>query len=387
MTAARQKAKGKRQKVWRITDFRELFELTDDVRKNRPGPLTYTKSIVTVSGLSKEAEVRHFEMMRILKARQERHLLRSTFEDLKNWTAGKHFGPRGYLVTTDGKPANYEYLAAQLEQLKVEELKQAMPILEEIGLIEKVSFNGSLDLSGQKRTKPDSSGRKRTPLKKRKDKNKRKTKKKSKSKNNSGNGKPLRAKDNRQGESQHSSARKSKTNIKTNSKSTTAPAPATTPPIMPQASDAGESKVISFAKAPPESVQDNRSEPQVAQPQVAQPQVAQPQVIGDIVTEIQHRYDRIAQQFAREIYKALALPWHIDSIQARRELGSFASVLNKSRQWNLSQSALSKLWDRAHLEAQRISKRKNKNENRAAIWCDLFRRLLTSAVSKQCKVM
>lgn len=77
MTAGKKKNSCRDKKAWHITDFRELFELNDDIRKGRPGPLTYTKSVVTVSGLSKEAEVRHFERMRVLKARQERHLLRS----------------------------------------------------------------------------------------------------------------------------------------------------------------------------------------------------------------------------------------------------------------------------------------------------------------------
>ena len=160
-------SKGPLRKAWHITNFRELFELTDDIRKNRPGPLSYTKSQVTLSGLSKEAEIKHFERIRLLKARPERHLLRSVFEDLKNWTGGKHYGPRGYLVTTDGKPASYEYMAAQLEQMNVDDLKRAIPKLAEIGLIERAPFNGSPDGSGPNRTHPDTSGSKHLPLKKR----------------------------------------------------------------------------------------------------------------------------------------------------------------------------------------------------------------------------
>jgi hypothetical protein len=163
--------KGRLLKVWQVTDFGELFELSDDIRKKRSGPLTFTKSVVTVSGLSKETEVKHFERMRDLKSRPNRHLLRSVFEDLKNWTGGKHYGQRGYLITTDCKPASYIYLAAQLA-VDSKDLQKAMLELEQIGLLERVNLNGQFKDSGLVRTEPDIAGRKRMPLKK--DKNNRK---------------------------------------------------------------------------------------------------------------------------------------------------------------------------------------------------------------------
>ena len=190
-----------RKKVWHITDFRELFELSDDLRKNRPGPLTYTKSFVTLTAGSKEHDIKHFERIEELKTRQERHLLRSVFEDIKNWAGKKTLRHRGYLITTAEQPANYEYIASQVK-MDVDELKRAMPILEEIGLIERVSmsvFQGNQptkkakkkskskakktpgrkkqkiksgskkstpDASGCVRMKPDTSGTKRKPFKK-----------------------------------------------------------------------------------------------------------------------------------------------------------------------------------------------------------------------------
>jgi hypothetical protein len=160
---------GRKQHFWHITNFKELFELTDDIRKKRPGPLTYTKSVVTVSGKSNPAEVIHYERMRDLKSRPNRHLLRSVFEDLKNWTGGKHYGQRGYLITTNCKPACYRYLSAQLT-IEVKELREAMTELEQIGLLEKVTIDGQFDNSDSSRTKLDKNGKKRKPLKKDKSK-------------------------------------------------------------------------------------------------------------------------------------------------------------------------------------------------------------------------
>ena len=166
--------------------------------------------------------------------------------------------------------------------------------------------------------------------------------------------------------------RKRKTKSATTDCRQAAVAPTTTPPIMPWASDAGRSRVIPFPKASPRSVQNTR---------------AGPQQIGEVIKEMEHRYDVDAQNFAREIYQALRLPRHIDSPDVVRQLGSFASVLHKSKKWNLSQSSITELWSRAHLEAGRIAERKDKNRNPGAVWCKVFKRLLASKVTKQCKVM
>ena len=135
---------GRGKKVWHITDFAELYELADDVRKERSGPLRYTKSHVTLSPFCPDAESAYFERMRRLKARPERHLLRSIFEDLKNWTGSKPYGLRGFLVTAEGKAASCEYLAEQLT-LSVEDIKQSLPILEQLGFLERTLMNGQAE--------------------------------------------------------------------------------------------------------------------------------------------------------------------------------------------------------------------------------------------------
>jgi len=155
----------RQKRVWHITDFRELFELPDDLRKDRPGPLSYTKSFVCLSGISKRHEIAHFERIQDLKSRPKRHLLRSIFEDLKNWSGKKTIKHRGYFLTTAELPATYEYLAAQL-RLDVTELKQAMSILEEIGLIERLSMDTlPSDKHAKKAKKKQGTATKRTGIK------------------------------------------------------------------------------------------------------------------------------------------------------------------------------------------------------------------------------
>ncbi len=410
MMAPKNNNSGRIRKVWHITDFRELFELPDDLRKDRPGPLSYTKSFVTLTGFSKGHEIAHFERMEELKSRAERHLLRSVFEDLKNWSGKKTIEHRGYLLTTAGQPATYDYLSAQLK-VSVEELKQAMQILAEIGLIDrmpigellrgempvkyetrrrrsKITRNGAkprskrksgtkttrtLAASGSVRTNPDGVGKKRTAFKNGKGKSNEKANGNGKgvNENKNGNGNTERAKINGKGEC------KGDSNVpEGNGEQQSEPAatkcrqtglaPATAPPFVPQVSDARGSRVIPFAQAPSGSVHYDR---------------AGPQHIGTILDGMSHRYDQDAQQFAYEIYRALTLPWAVDSPQAAREIGCFAKQWQEAVKAGLSPPDLSDLRVRALAEASKIAKRRQ-NRNKAAVWVDLFKRLAGSRIPK-----
>ena len=415
MTKAKKQSSGRKKKAWHITDFRELFELPDDLRKDRPGPLSYTKSFVTLSGISKEYEIKHFERLQELKSRPERHLLRSIFEDLKNWSGTKTIKHRGYLLTTAEQPATYEYLAGQLK-VDIEELKQAMPILEEIGLVERVPIetlpgdkqptkpkkkqraaagrtkkksvkkkksskkkSEAPDTSGRIRTHPDASGKNRTALYKRNGKGNGKRKSNSKSKANeqidNDNPKTERNNNRQQRGNDNSNSVEGKPTRQTKSATTdcrqAAVAPATTPPFMPQASDARGSRVIPFVQAPSGSVKHKG-----------------PQRLGEILEQTKHRYDQDAQQFGGDIYRALNLPWEVTSNQGKRELGCFASCWMKAKAAGMDAAALEELRVRAIQETGKLAKRRGKRGNVSAIWCTVFKRLLASRGSKgKCKVM
>jgi len=362
------------RKVWYITDFRELFKLTDDVRKKHPGPLSYTKSQVTLSGLSKGGEIRHFEMMKILKSRSERHLLRSVFEDLKNWTAGKHYGPRGYLVTTEDKPASYEYLAAQL-QINTDDLKQSMPILAKIGLIERVSLNVLLDGAGPSRTHPDTPGSKHRPLKNGKAKGNSKTKTKGKGKSKSKaneqgaskrqSGVTARAKENgnsakRKAITQEKDQAAGQGQSKGQGQEEPPTTPTTTPPFKPlESDDLGGSHVIPFT-APQTSLKpaSGRQHPAVAA------------VAGG--------YDRNDEVFGARVYVALGLRWDTGSPEGRREICCFASKWAQARVSlaRLPPEVVDGLGVRLIKEAGIIARRGKRNKRPGAVWCTVVDKLV-----------
>lgn len=356
-------------KVWHITDFAELYELADDIRKKRSGPLRFTRSLVTLSPFASDAESRYFERLCRLKARTERHLLRSVLADIVNWTAAKPFGMRGFLVTAEGKAASCEYLAEQLS-LSVDDLKQAFPILEDLGFLERIPMND------QPEPRPK---RSRTRGKTGSAKTTKKTGKKSEQKNN------RKAQNNAKHTSEHhtkglpesaGSSRtepesscpplrkgkaKSKSKVKDNQKTTSgltasgckrknndnekdelqgkvkeqAPSPPTNPPLpsMPQESDDGGR--ASNITRPPDSAEVSRR----------------------------------GLAYGRRVYLALGYRYDIDSPEAAREIGSFGSKHDTicQRLSALSPPSVDAVLSRGLREAAKIAKRPA-NKNKGAVW-------------------
>lgn len=411
-------------KVWHIADFRDLYELTDDVRKGRSGPLRYTKSLVTLSPFCADAESRHFERMRRLKARPERHLLRSIFEDLKNWTAMKPFELRGYLVTSEGKKATNEYLAEQLS-ISVEDLKQALPILEDLGLLELITMDAR---PRPKKTKPkprrtrskaaSAKKTKNTPKKSTK-KSKRKVqnaakrtvkypteglpdsaglsrnetespcrpsrKVKMKAKNNSkgcakGKGqeqieqsfasaKTIREK---QEQSAHAPEGATPSERQGQQQDRTTTTPATAPDSMdPTEPDAGQAKVIPLAGACPNSDRVSRTGPQT---------------VGAVLSRQQHRYDGEAQAFALAVYEELGLSWDRDSREGRSELGCFAKVFHDGCK-GISTAEIGQIKVKALAHAAQVRKNAKRCRNPSAVWVKKFEGLVQRYQSKKCKAM
>lgn len=145
-------SKASTRRVWHITDFASLYELTDDVRKERSGPLRYIKSLVTMSPFCPDAETRFHERLCRLRSHRDRYLLRSVLEDLKCWAGAKPYAVRGFVVTAEGKAASYDYLASQLG-MPAEDLKKALPILEDIGFLERVPLVKQRESARPKRKK------------------------------------------------------------------------------------------------------------------------------------------------------------------------------------------------------------------------------------------
>jgi hypothetical protein len=389
-------------KVFHITDFQDLYELTDDVRKERSGPLRYVKSLVTLSPFSPGAESRHFERMHALQSRAERHLLRSVLEDLKAWVAAKPFGLRGYLVTVEGKPASCEYLAEQLT-LDIEDLKQALPILEQIGFLERVPMNGQLEQkparaqaktgaartpkntpkkSTQRNTRKSKTAKKPTvegrieglperaglsrnepesscpPSRVGKSKSKSKSKSKAKEKSNRPSASKVKDKDNpRPSASAEEQAQVQTASGAKQSQTTeeTPTAPAAAPPMTPTPSENG--RASGSVPARPDSVH----------------HADDPGHLSHALNSVRRRCNATAIQAGRDIYRALGSPWPDDSPESAREVGAFASCFERAMGSGIGPTVLVQLWEELTKEAARLRKVYAKNGNgyrsAARVWC------------------
>ena len=65
-----------------VTGYQAFREMPDDVRKGRSGPARYIKRPVSLSPFCSDEESLYFERMRALKARPERHLLSTLYDDI-----------------------------------------------------------------------------------------------------------------------------------------------------------------------------------------------------------------------------------------------------------------------------------------------------------------
>jgi hypothetical protein len=340
------KKKAKRlKKVLRITDFELIFEPTDAKRKKQKGPLSFTKELVTFHFLNNEAELKYFERMKALKAHADRHLLRSVFADIKNWTAGKYHEARGYLLTADLKPVTMQYLADQLEHTPVEDVKKAVPILLDIGLLERIGFD------------PDASGLKRLPLNNDK---------------NNGNG-------NRKNKSnKQSTTTKTKKKVKKKvkgqgqSQEQTALAPVSRPePNEPTKSDNGRGKVIQFTS-----------------PALSAKRSGEPVSIGQLAAVIIAKNDQHANDLAIEVFRALGYKQSLDSVGAKREIASFRSVISKAK-YSLPPPSFESIMVRAIAEAEKIVKHwKNRRGKPAAVWNKVFKDIVQKHINTDnCKAV
>ncbi len=144
-------AVGRTVKVWYIYRFKERYELRDDVRFSRKSPLLFTKDFVG-SGTDDES-IGFAQQMNILKMRPNRLQLRGAFGELKEIAANRSHIYRGYLLDEKLEPASDKKLALLLG-LKVDDAKELLSELEEIGLLERVDVPDFVSL-GEDEPKAD----------------------------------------------------------------------------------------------------------------------------------------------------------------------------------------------------------------------------------------
>ncbi|MHC4556053.1 MAG: hypothetical protein ACYS80_01985 [Planctomycetota bacterium] len=377
------KANRKQKRVWHITDFAELYELADDLRKERSGPLRYTKSLVTLSPFCPDAESRHFERMRRLKARPERHLLRSIFEDLKNWTGSKPYGFRGYLTTAEGKAASSDYLAEQLS-VSVDEIEKALPELEQLGFLERIPMSEQPEpkkpkrKTANKKSKTSRSKAAKKQTKKSTQKNKQKTQNATKcTAGCSTEGVPEPAGLSRtEPESVCPPSRKNKNKVKGKGKGKGKTTSGLTAPGFKRnnngnGKDNTQGKANGQVPCPP-TTQPLPSEPRVSDEGGRVTLTARPPESAEI--------SRHGLSYGRRVYLALGYRYCIDSPEAAREIGSFASKHDTvcQRLSALTPTAVDAILSRGLREAAKIAKRPA-NKNPGAVWHTVMDKLAAAA--------
>jgi predicted metal-dependent hydrolase len=313
-------------KVYYISRFRQRYELPDDVRLDRRGPLIYTKDFV--GGGNDDESCAHWRQLIALRSKRNWLVLRGAFSELKNVAGNMSKEYRGYLLDSNFKPASVKEIG---RWLGVSEKKAHIIIkeLKDVGLIEYVgmpSFNGSPKKPRRARARPRKSGKRRSPLK-------RKTKIKANGKGNT-------------------KKKNKKRQIK--DKPQKRPTP-TTQPIKPQTSAKGGT-LIPFAS--PSKLKNT-------------------ELLGDIGKGMLHKYNPDAKLFALDIYTALELPWDPASENGRRELGCFASAWEKV-------DTSDELRARAIAEAKGVAKRRQ-NRKKGAVWVGIFQDL-AAAYSRRRKI-
>lgn len=354
-------------KVWHISRFRQRYELPEDVRLNRKGPLIYTKDFV--GGGSDDESCAHWRQLIALRSKRNWLALRGAFSELKNVAGNMSQEYRGYLLDSNFQPASVKEIGRWLG-ISEQKAQKIIEELRDVGLLELVvapQFNGQprkrtgksgrprssprkskKGNSGGARARPRNSGKRRNPLKK-----KAKVKTKTKVKVN-GNGK----------------AKSKEKKKRLNKNKPKSPPAKTTQPIKPQVF-AERDPVIQFPGPselnPPRRVKNQR--------------------LDIIAKKILHNYNPQSKQFAFEIYEALGLPWDPTSEMGRRELGCFASVWEKVAGWGnagISLEAIEELRDRAISEAKKIAKRQQ-NRKKGAVWCTVFDNLKNACKRRKVK--
>lgn len=164
---AKKKSPAGKLKVWHIVRFRERYEMPDDYRSFRKGPLYYTKDFVVNGGDDESASA--YQQMCVLKSKPNRLVLRGAFADLKEIAANKSLTYRGYLLDEHFLPANDLKISHWL-CVQIRTAKKILKDLEEIGLIEHINMP-HFDLNDDKL--PDKG--KESKLKKDRKKDKKKT--------------------------------------------------------------------------------------------------------------------------------------------------------------------------------------------------------------------
>lgn len=371
------KTKNPANKVWHVFRFRERFELADDQRFCRKGPIIYARDYVTPAD---DESCLYLEQIATLRRERDGLELEGAWSRLRAMASRRSRAYRGFLLNERFEPATTSELARTVLYVTPKRAEKILRTLEAIGLIERLDVpDWDLTLNDIPKKKKASRSKKegknskaksrkttrnlerarettsaterrRAPLRA---ENESRIEKEREEKNN-----PSRVKDN-------TNASALKTKDEGQAETRTTPPPAATPgpdPIDPTLPDASEgAKVIPFAQAPSGSVTHTRGDPQQ---------------IGDILTAKAHRYDAEAIAFGDAIFGELGLDRTLsrDSTEGRSEVCCFASEFRKLTA-GLPSAAVVTIKNKALVHASQVRKNAKRCRSPSAVWLSKFQGL------------
>ncbi len=366
----------KRSKIWHIYEFDQRFELAEDTRVCRKGPLLYCREAVSNS----DDSTKDYRLQLLALRRYENHLeLYGAFIALRNQAADRSRAYRGYLLNGRRQPAAIGDICDWLG-VRPQEVRKILKQLQAVGLIERVELP-QFDVSKNERPgetgSPEKSGKVQSPLKREGNGN---GKGKEKKKNN-GNGKDNRKPKTTATEMPKGQAERQGQDLGTSkdqggppSKRETTASPTTTPPFvsmplpsMPTEADARGPVGAPAPKAP------WRSDLESDLDRIGQVLLG----TGPPAPEgFEQRYSDRAKEFAARIYEDLGLAY--GRTMMARELGTFAACWTRAERAGLPPPIAATLWDEAVTQAGKLRK-KRRLKKPGAMFCRVWDGLLAKA--------
>lgn len=341
------------KKVWRIFRFKERFELKEDVRFCRSGPLLFIRDYVG-SGQDDEA-IKYKQQIAICESAPNRYELLFVFWKLREIAANHSRAYRGYLLDEKFEPASINKISVWVG-IDVKKTERIMKQLEQIGLIEQVK-KPEFDLSEN-----ELPGRKHG----------------SKSRKSSRAHRTARARSRKNVTARNALKKEGK--YKTESKK-----------VKKKITKSGSDRA-----RPGNPTNPNRTDGEAGQerniiskplPRRSYPGYTDIESLGDVLNCY---YNPDCHQFALDVIKAAGIPFFQDSLEYKQEFGVWKKAWALALSTNLSPAELAELRDRFMTECSRIKRRRNKpaqfkkSPERVLRW--LFGRLLEAAVAKSVPV-
>lgn len=346
-------------KVWHIFNYEQRFELPDDNRRCRKGPLLFAKYVI--SGSDDESLNLQDQIQSLRSFGLPWMLLKGCFYELVSVAGNRSRMYRGYLLDQEYKPATTKKISLWLD-MDIKETSKVLNALSQAGLIERVPLpefdpdDNDPPMEGTEKPggKSGSSGKHKTTRQAGRTQNSaiRGAGRKFPAPFKKGEDEAVRGNRIENEDEKKRSESEGEGNLISNAIGSLDRKPEGKPcprPTEPTESDAGAGAICRDAGShPPPS----------------------------IVSGLDDLYS--PRTFAMAVYGAMGFTWPLEILKARQELGAFESCWERALDSGLPPSALQDLWDKSIKEAAALNRKKRRCRNVSAVWMDVFNKRLTA---------